>query len=58
MTDLEQKKFYSNGTTNKTIEAYAQEKGVGFSEALRLIINEWAEMRKEHVRVPIVGKVK
>jgi hypothetical protein len=35
-----------------TIELLAKDKSLSASSALRLIIREWAEMRKEYVTVP------
>jgi len=31
--------------------------GVNQSEAIRLIIREWAEMKKQYTTVPVVGKI-
>jgi len=45
----------------KSEEAIAEKiasTGVNQSEAIRLIIREWAEMRKGYVTVPVVGTVK
>ena len=40
--DLQQKKFYSDEKVNQIVEQHAQEKGIGFSEALRHIVLTWA----------------
>jgi len=47
-----------NDRESKIVKELANSKGLSFSAALRMIINEWAEMRKEYVRVPIVDKLK
>ena len=55
MSDLEQKKFYSNDTTNKIIQQFADDNNMGFSEALRTIILNWWQ---EWVNVPVIGTKK
>lgn len=44
--------------TAKAITEFAQANGLSESAALRMIVCQWSEMRKEYVRVPIVEKVK
>lgn len=39
---LHQKKFYSSPEVDSIIERHAEEKGWGFSEALRHIVMDWA----------------
>lgn len=39
---LHQKKFYSSPEVDAIIERHAEEKGWGFSEALRHIVMDWA----------------
>jgi len=39
---LHQKKFYSNEQVDKIVEKHADDKGYGYSEALRHIVMEWA----------------
>ena len=39
---LHQKKFYSSPEVDSIIEKHAEEKGWGFSEALRHIVMDWA----------------
>lgn len=31
--------------------------GLGKAAAIRLIIREWSEMRKQYVTIPLVGKI-
>ena len=53
------KAFVITGGIFDIIQNLSQSKGLNNdSAALRLIINEWAEMRKEYITVPVIGKVK
>ena len=42
MSNLHQKKFYSSEETDRVIEQHAQDKGYGYSKAMRHIILSWA----------------
>ena len=42
----------------KIVEDLEKSKGVNnFSAALRIIINEWQQMKSEYVRIPIEGVI-
>lgn len=49
MSNLHQKKFYSDNTVDGIIEKHAEQKGYGYSEALRHIVMSW---RGELVTLP------
>jgi len=52
------KAFCISETNAETIKKLGEAKGLNDSASLRVIINEWAEMRKEYVRIPVIDKVK
>ena len=52
MAKLHQKKFYSSPEVDKVIEQHAEDRGWGFSEALRHIVLDWAG---ELVTIPKAG---
>ena len=43
MSDLHQKKFYSNVAVDQIIKQHAKNYDLGYSEALRDIVEGWAE---------------
>jgi hypothetical protein len=51
------KAFSLNEEEVRIIHAFAKEKGLSYSSAIRLIIREWAEMKKQYVTVRVNGFV-
>lgn len=45
-------------TERQAVDAKMNETGLGQAAALRIIIREWSEMKKQYVTVPVVGVIK
>jgi len=43
--------------TEKAVSEKMELTGLDQSKAIRLIIREWAEMKKQYTTVPVVGKI-
>ena len=52
------KSFVISEKNIETVKTFGKENGLNDSAVLRLIINQWAEMRKEYITIPVIGKVK
>lgn len=57
-SNLITKSFVISEENISTIKEFGEKNELNDSAVLRLIINQWSEMRKEYITVPIKGTVK
>ena len=56
MANLHQKKFYSSPDTDAIINEHATNQEMGYSEALREIVLDWAMLANDNVKIEGVIK--